>query len=467
MSVGLKYRTEMRSASISLAFHFLATLVCSTSADVGSFWHVSDQHYDFSYWSDKFSCNSKVPVRGIYGDYWCDSPWKLVADSVAAMKRIKSDVDFILWTGDNVAHIHDEHLSVDKNVEIMKNITDILKQNFPGIKVYATMGNHDYFPSNQYPPYNSELYNRTADLWKDWIGSEEEVNRFRTGAFYTTTASHGIRIMALNTNMYYTADKVTHPANYSDPAGQFAWMEETFTAARVDKEKVIVTGHVPPGVHNPGNLLWFYPEFNTRFNDIIVKFSDVIIGMHFGHDHADGMKIFYKDGQPVVPMFMAPSITPWRFKIPNKVGEAHNPGIRVVTYDRTTGKHLNIIQYYMDLDASNSRNATNWTVGYDAQRVYGISDITAKSLHGLTDKLKKTSSLMDSYVKFRWVLAKPEDRVKGCNKACRESFFCGFKHHDMSSFNKCKEKYVGSAVKAGESCLFVLVMFIFTTYFNI
>ena len=44
--------------------------------------------------------------------------------------------------------------------------------------------------------------------------------------------------MALNTNMYYYSDKITNPANYSDPAGQFAWMENTLTAARTAKEKV-------------------------------------------------------------------------------------------------------------------------------------------------------------------------------------------------------------------------------------
>ena len=164
-------------------------------------------------------------------------------------------------------------------------------------------------------------------------------------------------------------------------------------------------------------------------------------------------------------MFMAPSITPWRYKIPNKVGEPHNPAIRVVTYDRLTGKHLNIIQYYIDLDYSNRHNATNWTVEYEATRVYGIPDITANSLHGLADKLEKSPSLMDTYLKFRWVMAKPDDRVKGCAKECRESFFCGFKHHDMASFNKCKDAYVGSAVRVGETYFFVIITSIVATYF--
>lgn len=35
---------------------------------------------------------------GLYGDYGCDSPWKLVESAINAMKT-RQDVDFLLWTG--------------------------------------------------------------------------------------------------------------------------------------------------------------------------------------------------------------------------------------------------------------------------------------------------------------------------------------------------------------------------------
>lgn len=49
--------------------------------------------------SEDLSCNDVVETYGLYGDYWCDAPWKLVNDSVEAMKALKPDPDFILWTG--------------------------------------------------------------------------------------------------------------------------------------------------------------------------------------------------------------------------------------------------------------------------------------------------------------------------------------------------------------------------------
>ena len=47
---------------------------------------------------------------------------------------------------------------------------------------------------------------------------------------------YGLRILALNTNLYYTSDKVT--ANMSDPADQFVWMESVLKQSRRNHEMV-------------------------------------------------------------------------------------------------------------------------------------------------------------------------------------------------------------------------------------
>lgn len=73
-------------------FFFILTLQ-------GYYWHITDFHYDHSYWTEQLSCNDEVPAPGKYGDYWCDSPWLLVVDSIASLASIKDDVDFIIWTG--------------------------------------------------------------------------------------------------------------------------------------------------------------------------------------------------------------------------------------------------------------------------------------------------------------------------------------------------------------------------------
>ena len=60
-------------------------------------------HWDPTYDIDAvaLSCgpDTKGTQFGIYGDYRCDPPYKLLESAVNAMHNIKSDVDFLIWTG--------------------------------------------------------------------------------------------------------------------------------------------------------------------------------------------------------------------------------------------------------------------------------------------------------------------------------------------------------------------------------
>ncbi|XP_046572573.1 acid sphingomyelinase-like phosphodiesterase 3b [Haliotis rubra] len=426
-------------------------------AQEGYFWHITDHHYDTTYWSEMRSCNDEVPVRGIYGDYWCDSPWRLVNDSINAMASIKGNVDFILWTGDNVAHIADQYTNETYVVHILRSITDALKTAFPGVKVYATMGNHDWYPSDQYPVISHFLYNATAELWEDWIGDASQLQNFRKGAYYTVKTIQGLRIIGLNTNLYYTSDKLT--TDLTDPAGQFAWLEEVLKNAKVAGEKVLMTAHVPPGIHVPGKVQWFYDHYNTRFLDISRTYSDIIVGMFFGHDHYDGFKLLQRNGgSPGVPMFMAPSLTPWRFKITDKTGDPHNPAVRLVKYNQQTGVPLDIHQYYMDLTASNRNNVSDWKIAYKASEAYGQSDLSAVSVDNIIKAFKTDKSVLDKFIRHRSVLANGETTVNACDEKCRAELNCGFIHMTEDSFDSCYTAIVGGSARLCSSSFLIVIL---------
>nr|KAG5704634.1 hypothetical protein BaRGS_025276 [Batillaria attramentaria] len=302
------------------------------------------------------------------------------------MTHIRSDVDFLVWTGDTVAHIHDDHLSVNINMDIMQNLTTAITKAFPNKTVYATFGNHDYYPTNQQTP--------------------------------------------------------GHP----DPAGQFQWFRTTMERANSTGEKVIVIAHIPPGLHTPRGTLWFQTEFVQPFNSILTQFAHNIVGMHFGHDHHDGFKIFYDaQGSPSIPVFVAPSVTPWRYKLPGQVGVPHNPAIRLVTFDRDTGRHLDIQQYYLDLPASNKQDqagaetTANFTLLYTFTQHYGVADLTASSLDQLISRLETPEGehLLDDYYRFTTAAAEQEGTAKVCNKTCKARILCGFKHYTMADFDAC------------------------------
>ena len=84
---------------------------------------------------------------------------------------------------DTVLHARDEELSNAINNEIIENVTNALKSAFPDIPIYATFGNHDYYPSDQYPGYNNQLYNATLLKWMSWISGPSQDEPFLKGKF--------------------------------------------------------------------------------------------------------------------------------------------------------------------------------------------------------------------------------------------------------------------------------------------
>lgn len=59
--------------------------------------------------------------------------------------------------------------------------------------------------------------------------------------------------------------------------------------------QVLVTAHISPGVTPSNGVTWMYEEYNERINNLILDFSDVIIGMHFGHEHSDNFRVHFDD----------------------------------------------------------------------------------------------------------------------------------------------------------------------------
>ncbi|KAL3857501.1 hypothetical protein ACJMK2_012167 [Sinanodonta woodiana] len=430
----------MRPAWIS-AMTVLTLTVTGADGNEGWFWHITDFHWDFSYWDGQLSCNGQnVSSPGEFGDYWCDSPYSLVLESITKMAEVKRDVDFILWTGDSVPHVPLVNLSQSRNQDIVRNLTATIKSAFSSIPVYATFGNHDYYKKDQFPPHGNDIYNMTLLLWETWINDSSQLENFRKGGYYTVKRNN-IRIIAMNTNLYYTGDQLT--VNVSDPADQFAWLDSVLTQAVTNNEKVIITGHVPPGFTTPRKVMWMRPQFNIKMNEIINRHATVIAGMHFAHEHHDNFRLYYDSkGNPSVALFIAPSITPWRYIIGSEIEPKHNPGARLVKYDRESGRQYDIQQYYVDLPQANKDGNLKWKLGYNATTEYDIPDVTPASLETLVQKMSSATS--QKFLKFvLWYNTNATEFP--CNDTCHKSVLCGIKNMDESAFNQCLQNDISFA----------------------
>lgn len=56
------------------------------------------------------------------------------------------------------------------------------------------------------------------------------------GGYYSVKLNKSLRLLVLNTNLYYTSNKLT--ASLDDPAEQWAWMEEQLQDVMRNGQKV-------------------------------------------------------------------------------------------------------------------------------------------------------------------------------------------------------------------------------------
>ncbi|NXF71738.1 ASM3B phosphodiesterase, partial [Sclerurus mexicanus] len=375
---------------------------------------------------------------GRWGSHSCDAPWALLRSALGAARARGGRPDFVLWTGDDTPHVPNEQLGEEKVLHIIANLTSLIKETFPGTKVYAAMGNHDFHPKNQFPGKEHRIYNQTAELWQPWL-SDASRPLFRAGAFYSEKlpgpGSRG-QVVVLNTNLYY--DQNDETAGEEDPGGQFQWLEETLTNASRAGEMVYIVGHVPPGFfEKTRGKPWFRRGFNERYLGIVQKHHRVIAAQFFGHHHTDSFRMFYSDtGSPINVMFLAPGVTPWKTTLPGVINGANNPAIRVVDYDPDTLQVLDMVTYYLNLTRANMMGEEEfpvWEEEYRLTEAFEVPDGSARSMQTVLERISGDPRYLQRYYEFnsaRYDLAP-------CRQECRVDHLCAIREVDFTKYDEC------------------------------
>ncbi|KAM9353648.1 acid sphingomyelinase-like phosphodiesterase 3b [Symphorus nematophorus] len=418
----------------------------------GTFWHITDQHWDPTYKltdNPELVCASsgKRPAAnaGKFGDYACDSPWHLINSSVHAMKDILPDPDFIVWTGDDTPHVPNENLGEEAVLHIIRNLTHILNEAFPNTTVYSALGNHDYHPKSQLPAAPNYIYDKIAEMWQDWLDPESKAT-FKKGGYYTEKLLNrtGFRMLVLNTNLYYDQNKLTQ--NMDDPAGQFSWADQVLTEAAHNKEKVYIIGHVPPGFfEKKRSKPWFTSKFNKRYLDLIQKHHSVILGQFFGHHHTDSFRMFYNsEDSPISTMFLSPGVTPWKTTLPGVEDGANNPGIRVFEYDTQTLLVKDVVTYYLNLTYANAARG-RWEKEYRLTESFRVADASPASMHQVLERIADDGCYLQKYYEFNSV----SYDLTECDSDCRIDHVCAAREVDFERYEHCLEKEGAAAIYGG------------------
>ena len=396
------------------------------SCDRNVFWHMSDIHMQADYY--KGSDPSKKCVEGTgkagrFGDYNCRSPYEVelsVVNSFNTLYTAKKP-EFILYTGDFGASYKGAHTQ-ETSTMYLKNVTGVLTlaQTLTGARIFPLLGNHDANPEHNYVPEGDWLYTAAGDLWSKFL-SADAITTFKKGGYYTELIHPGLRLIALNTNIYYQRNKLVNLKD-SDPAGQFAWLKSQLKAARAAGELVYIAGHVPPG--NMSSTENFHRVFNKPFLSCFTGYHDIIVASFWGHLHIDWWAFIGTLGTTgkYHPAFLVSTLA-------SKTNS--DPTVRLFEYDSKSFKLMDFTTFYMNLTAANKNNKITWKKMYKASEAYGLSDLSAASMYSEYKKMKSSTTEFNKVYKRRKAI------TSSCSTTCRTKALCAMGYTDVSEYEKC------------------------------
>ncbi|XP_063079163.1 acid sphingomyelinase-like phosphodiesterase 3a [Engraulis encrasicolus] len=404
---------------------------------LGTFWHISDLHLDPTYHvtgdRTKVCISSKgYPAvdPGTFGDFMCDSPYELIESAFKFMKTLPQP-DFMIWTGDSPPHVPAAELSTKQVIEVLSNTTNTVRAFFPTLPVYPAVGNHDYWPQDQLPTTTNDIYQAVAKLWSHWL-EPEAVATLQAGGFYSQLIRPHLRLVSLNTILYYGPDKVTE--NMTDPAGQLQWLQDTLETSRQSMEKVYIIAHVPIGYLPYARGYTAMREVhNERLVEMFRNYSDVIAGQFYGHTHRDSLMVLLdRQGKPVNSVFVTPAVTP--IKGPTEP-YSNNPGLRMYPYDPADYGVLDVWQYYLNLSEANREGRSSWRLEYSLTEAFQLPDAGPRSLHALGLALAQPhSQAFQTY--FRHFMVSYNSTVT-CPGQCKITQTCAVMYLDRESYTAC------------------------------
>ncbi|KAI0254387.1 Metallo-dependent phosphatase-like protein [Lactifluus subvellereus] len=268
----------------------------------GRFLHITDMHPDPHYVvdaSESSACHRKKPRKekwrsAYYGTPFseCDSPLQLTNLTLKFLdKNWASEVDFVVWTGDNARHDNDRKIPrtlkeiYDLNTMLATAMEDIFLKK--GVPVVPSLGNNDVWPfdANLVLSGPNSIIDGFSSIWGAFVPfSSYQV--FRRGAYYSVEVIPGeVAVISLNSMYFYDSNKAVGGCEFREPDDpgnlQFDWLEVQLKMFRQRGMRVWLTGHVPP---SPGN---YFPECYVRYVELSLRFQDTILGHLYGHMNND------------------------------------------------------------------------------------------------------------------------------------------------------------------------------------
>lgn len=367
---------------------------------------------------------TKFPA-GPYGDHRCDSPTALEQSMYKAIEKFVPDAALTIFTGDIIGGGVWNTSKPYNEAEIehaYDNMNDHLHL------VYGTAGNHESNPANIFEPNSlgnetQWVYDALSDQWSRWIGSEAEQQARKSGAYSTKYPKGNLRIISLNTNIYYQFNFILFQREtIRDPNGQIAWLVSELDAAEKAGENVWIIGHMPFGLSDT------LRDGSNYLDQVVNRYSETIKAMFFGHTHRDHFEISYSNysnrqsSNAVAMSYICPALTP----------TSGMPSFRVYEVDPVTFAVLDFTAYIANMSSSSYQTAGPvWEKYYTAKEVYGSvvtppltdakAELTPAFWHNVTEAFVSDNKIFFDYMSRK---TRGWEVTNKCNGSCKTSEIC-------------------------------------------
>ncbi|KHO00301.1 Sphingomyelin phosphodiesterase [Metarhizium album ARSEF 1941] len=374
------------------------------------------------YTEDDQPGKTKFPA-GPNGDHMCDVPFTLERSMYDAINSIVPDAAFTIFTGDIVDHAV-WNTTQPYNTNSIQHAYGAMNSSLK--LVYGTVGNHEAHPVNSFVPnaigHDSQwLYNLLSSDWEHWIGKSSTAMVEKIGAYSTKYPKGNLRIISLNTNLYYRYNFWMYQLyDEKDPDGQIAWLINELDAAEKANERVYIIGHTPLGEQDA------LRDGSNYLDQVFRRYKNTIAASFFGHTHVDHFEVSYGDyedrmaSNAFMTSYIAPSLVP----------TSGMPSFRVYTVDPDTFAVLDHTTYVADMTDPSFQTTPVWTKFYSAKEAYGPlvsppltdpkAELTPAFWHDVTVAFEKEDAQFDAYISRKSRGWRPAD----CKGDCKTNEIC-------------------------------------------
>lgn len=352
--------------------------------------------------------NSFAALQKQCGARGVDTSPTLFESSLQAMRAQAAGARFITVSGDLIAHDfsckfaaalpHASHQDYESFVE--KTIAFVLAElrgAFPGVPVYAALGNNDSDCGDYRLDERSAFLAAEGRIFAADLPAADRKRAeqtFAEGGNYTAELPAPIRdarIVVLD-DLFLASDykSCAGKSDFAPAAAQIAWLRSQLETARRGGQHIWVMAHIPTGV-NPYATARKMRDLcggedpvmflsSDALGQTLAEFGDVIRLVIFAHTHMDELRLLEpaqsgvtKSAGRAVAVKMVGSISPV---------DGNNPSFTVAVVDPKTAE----VSDYQVIQGSNQTGEnqtgvdTQWSREYDFDSAYGQSGFNAASV---------------------------------------------------------------------------------------